>query len=224
MLESLFPESSAVTSYLMGTVTLFLASFTSIISVANPLAAMPVFLSLTEENNPQERATIAKKASFYMFAVLTVFLLGGTYIMNFFGISLSGIRVAGGLIILRAAWDMLGPDKRAKLSAEDQEAAKNKADVSFSPLAMPMLSGPGSIAVVIGLASQAAGVMDLAVVTAAIVLVALIAYLFLRIAPFSARYIGPSGMSAVTRMMGFLAMAIAVQFILSGISRFYGLG
>lgn len=223
MLESLFPDSPEVTSYLMGTFTLFLASFTSIISVANPLAAMPVFLSLTEQNTSRERANIAKKASFYMFAILTVFLFGGTYIMNFFGISLPGIRVAGGLIILRAAWDMLGPDKRVKLSPEAQEAAMSKDDVSFSPVAMPMLSGPGSIAVVIGLASQATGLMDLAVVTAAIVGVALIAYIFLRVAPFSASYIGPSGMSAVTRMMGFLAMAIAVQFILSGISRFYGL-
>ncbi len=89
-------------------------------------------------------------------------------------------------------------------------------------MAMPMLSGPGSIAVVIGLASQAEGFIDLAIITVAIVLVALIAYGVLRIAPFSAKYIGPTGMNAITRMMGFIAMAIGVQFILNGISSFFG--
>lgn len=224
MLESLFPEGSAITSYVVGSFTLLLAAFTSIISVANPLAAMPVFVSLTEQNSEQERISVAQKASFYMFLILTVFLMAGTYIISFFGISLPGIRVAGGLIILRAAWEMLSPDKRSKISEEDQEAARHKEDISFSPMAMPMLSGPGSIAVVIGLASQAAGFADLAIVTVAILMVSIISYFVLRVAPFSARYIGPSGMSAATRMMGFIAMAIAVQFILSGISQFFGLG
>lgn len=87
---------------------------------------------------------------------------------------------------------------------------------------MPMLSGPGSIAVVIGLASQAAGIIDLIIMTVAVILVALISYGVLRLAPFSAKYIGPTGMGAITRMMGFIAMAIGVQFILNGISRFFG--
>jgi multiple antibiotic resistance protein len=85
-----------------------------------------------------------------------------------------------------------------------------------------MLSGPGSIAVVIGLASQAENILDLGVMTLAIALVAIIAYAVLRIAPFSAKYIGPTGMNAITRMMGFIAMAIGVQFILNGISKFFG--
>lgn len=202
---------------------MFVAAFTSIISVANPLAAMPVFLSLTERNSDAERVSIAQKASFYMFLVLIIFLLAGTYIMSFFGISLSGIRIAGGLIILRAAYSMLNPDhSERKISEEAREAAKDKEDVSFSPMAMPMLSGPGSIAVVIGLASQAGGVIDLVIMTLAIILVALISFGVLRMAPFSAKYIGPTGMNAITRMMGFIAMAIGVQFILNGIANFFG--
>lgn len=202
-----------------------MTAFTSIISVANPLAAMPVFMSLTEQNTDRERELIAKKAAFYMFLILAVFLIAGTYIMSFFGISLPGIRIAGGLIIIRAAYSMLSPENTGrKLSEEDREAAKEKDDVSFSPMAMPMLSGPGSIAVVIGLASQAGGFIDMAAGMVAIIFVALISYVVLRIAPISARYIGPTGMTAVTRMMGFIAMAIGVQFILSGISRFFGVG
>jgi multiple antibiotic resistance protein len=223
MFEDLLSQSNIFTTYLSGTTTLFIAAFTSIISVANPLAAMPVFLSLTENNSDPERINVAKKSSFYMFLVLIIFLLAGTYIMSFFGISLPGIRIAGGLIILRAAYAMLNPDvTERKISEEAQEAAKQKEDISFSPMAMPMLSGPGSIAVVIGLASQAEGFLDLIIMSAAIVLVALISYGVLRLAPFSARYIGPTGMNAITRMMGFIAMAIGVQFILNGISKFFG--
>lgn len=224
MLDSFLTDSSAFTTYMMSTGALLAAAFTSIISVANPLAAMTVFISLTEDNSDRERIQIARKATLYMFLVLMIFLLAGTWIMSFFGISLPGIRIAGGLIIMRAAYDMLSPEKRSRLSEEDQQAAMDKEHISFSPLAMPMLSGPGSIAVVIGLASQARGAVDLAVVTGAILLVTVISYGVLRIAPVSARYIGPSGMSAVTRMMGFIAMAIAVQFILSGIGRFFGIG
>lgn len=223
MFEDILSQSNVFTTYLSGTTTLFVAAFTSIISVANPLAAMPVFLSLTEKNNDVERLSVAKKSSFYMFLVLIIFLLAGTYIMSFFGISLPGIRIAGGLIILRAAYAMLNPDaSEKKISDEAQEAAKEKEDISFSPMAMPMLSGPGSIAVVIGLASQAEGIMDLFITSMAIILVALISYGVLRLAPFSAKYIGPTGMNAITRMMGFIAMAIGVQFILNGVSKFFG--
>lgn len=223
MFENVFSQGDFFSAYLSGSAALLIAAFTSIISVANPLAAMPVFLSLTERSTDIERITIAQKASFYMLLILLLFLWAGTYIMSFFGISLPGIRIAGGLIILRAAYAMLNPEQSdRKISKEAQEAAKGKEDVSFSPMAMPMLSGPGSIAVVIGLASQAEGFMDLAIITMAIVFVALIAYGVLRIAPFSAKYIGPTGMNAITRMMGFIAMAIGVQFILNGISGFFG--
>lgn len=224
MFEDLLSQSDFFSTYLSSKTALFIAAFTSIISVANPLAAMPVFLSLTDHSTDSERIGIARKSSFYMLIILILFLLAGTYIMSFFGISLSGIRIAGGLIILRAAYAMLNPDQPdRKMSAEAREAAKDKEDISFSPMAMPMLSGPGSIAVVIGLASQAEGVWDLVIMTLAIILVALIAYGVLRLAPFSAKYIGPSGMNAITRMMGFIAMAIGVQFILNGIARFFGI-
>ncbi len=109
MFEDFLSQSDFFTTYITGSLTLFVAAFTSIISGANPLAAVPVFLSLTEHNTETERVGIAKKASFYMFLVLAVFLLAGTYIMSFFGISLPGIRIAGGLIILRAAYAMLNP-------------------------------------------------------------------------------------------------------------------
>lgn len=217
-----FQDSIPFSGYITGAAGLLIASFASIISVANPLATVPVFASLTEQNTDDERTFIAKKATIFMFLILTIFLFLGTYIISFFGISLPGIRIAGGLIILRAAYAMLTPGQgNRKMSEEDKESAKSKDDISFSPLAMPLLSGPGSIAVVIGLASESVSFVELLIITVAIFISAIVTYTLLRLAPFSARYIGPAGMSAITRLMGFIVMAIAVQFILSGIAEFF---
>lgn len=159
-----------------------------------------------------------------MLGVLLTFLLVGTYILSFFGISLAGIRIAGGLIIMRAAYSMLNPERGGrKLTDEDEAAAMEKEDISFSPLALPLLSGPGSIAIVIGFATQAEGVNDFLIHGVSVFLVVIITYIILRLAPISARYIGPTGLNVMTRLMGFIALAISVQFILSGISRYYGL-
>jgi multiple antibiotic resistance protein len=212
------------TSYIIGVGALLFASFTSLFSVVNPLAAMPLFLSLTDRFTDIERNQTAKKAAFYMFGVLVTFLLIGTFILNFFGISLSGIRIAGGLIIMRAAYSMLNPETGGrKLTDEDEAAAMEKEDISFSPLALPLLSGPGSIAVVIGFATQAEGIMDYVINGVSILLVVVFTYGLLRLAPVSAKYIGTTGLNIMTRLMGFIALAISVQFILSGISRYFGL-
>lgn len=223
----LIPETvtEESTSYFLHWGGLLLASFTSLFSVVNPLAAMPLFLSLTDRFSDDERTYTAQKASVYMFGMLIVFLLIGTFILSFFGISLPGIRIAGGLIIMRSAYSMLNPEKSGrKLTEEDEKAALEKEDISFSPLALPLLSGPGSIAVVIGFATQAEGIVDYAINGVSIFLVVLTTYVLLRLAPISARYIGHTGLNVMTRLMGFIALAISVQFILSGIGRYFGLG
>lgn len=209
----------------MSLVALFIASFSSLFSVVNPITAMPVFLSLMDGSSDEEKSRTARKASIYMFCVLITFLLVGTYILSFFGISLPGIQIAGGLVIIRAGFSMLNPERGGrKLTLQDQEAAKEKEDVSFSPLAMPLLSGPGSIAVVIGFGSQAVGVTDYLVNGLAVFLTSLLAYAILRVSPWLVKYIGKTGMNVITRMMGFIALAIGVQFVINGISKFYGIG
>lgn len=216
--------SEGTTAHFLHWGGLLFASFTSLFSVVNPLAAMPLFLSLTERFSETDRIYTAQKASMYMFGILIVFLLIGTFILSFFGISLPGIRIAGGLIIMRAAYSMLNPEKSGrKLTEEDEQAALEKDDISFSPLALPLLSGPGSIAVVIGFATQAENAFDYLINGISIFLVVVVTYILLRLAPISAKYIGPTGLNVMTRLMGFIALAISVQFILSGISRYYGI-
>jgi multiple antibiotic resistance protein len=225
MFEFVSDSTIDLTTYFFSMGALLFASFTSLFSVVNPIAAVPVFLTLTGSDFVKDRNHTARMASIYMFFVLIVFLLVGTYILSFFGISLAGVRIAGGIIIMRAAFSMLNPDKSGrKLTDEDEAAAMEKEDISFSPLAMPLLSGPGSIAVVIGFASQATNMTDYVINGISIVLVALCAFGMLRLAPIMVRYIGPTGMNVMTRMMGFIALSISVQFILSGISRYFGIG
>lgn len=220
-ITELNPDGS---SYFVGTLALLLASFTSLFSVVNPLAAMPVFLSLTNRFTDEEQSRTATKACIYMFALLIIFLLIGTYVLTFFGISLPGVRIAGGLIIMRAGYAMLNPDDSSKkLTEEGEAAAMEKEDVSFSPLALPLLSGPGSIAVVIGFASQATSPTDYIVNAVSIFLVVLLTYILLRLAPISEKYIGYTGLNVMTRLMGFIVLAISVQFILSGISQYFNI-
>lgn len=221
LISDTIPEHSVT---ILGVAALLFASFSSLFSVVNPFAAMPIFLSLTDRFSERERIQTAKKASIYMLAILLTFLFIGTYILSFFGISLAGIRIAGGLIIMRAAYSMLNPETGGrKLTDEDEEAALLKEDISFSPLALPLLSGPGSIAVVIGFASQAVGPTDYLINAASVFIVVVLTYAILRIAPISAKYIGPTGLNIMTRLMGFIALAISVQFILSGISRYFNI-
>jgi len=224
-MEEFFKDIIPFSTQVMGAGALLIASFTSLFSVVNPLTAMPIFLSLTEDNTEKETARTARKASIYMFCVLITFLLIGTYILSFFGISLPGIRIAGGIIIMRAGFSMMNPEKPGrKLSKEDHEAAMDKDDVSFSPLAMPLLSGPGSIAVVIGFGSQATGVVDYIVTGVAVLLTAFLAWAILRVAPWLNKLIGKTGMTVITRLMGFIALSIGVQFIINGIAKFFGIG
>ncbi|MTI89042.1 MAG: MarC family NAAT transporter [Balneolaceae bacterium] len=223
-MEEFFKNIIPFSTSFMSIASLFVASFTSLFSVVNPITAMPIYLSLMDGHTDQDKILTARKASTYMFSVLIIFLIAGTFILSFFGISLPGIKIAGGLVIVQAGFSMMNPDKRGKkLTQEDKDAAMDKEDVSFSPLAMPLLSGPGSIAVVISFGSQAQGMTDYLVNGAAVLLTALVAYGILRIAPWLVKYIGKSGMTVITRMMGFIALAIGVQFVINGIANFYGL-
>lgn len=193
------------------------------LSIANPFAAMPVFLAMTDGDTREHRRQQALKASMYMILILGIFLVGGNYIISFFGISLEGIRIAGGLLIIKMAYSLLDPDVQGrKLNAADHSEAYRKPDISFSPLAMPMLSGPGSIALILGLASQSTSATDYIAVSAAILLVSLTSFGLLIVSQKLIQILGRTGMTALTRMMGFIALTIGVQFIINGVRPIIG--
>ena len=197
---------------------IFLGTFIGLLPIINPLAAVPTFLAITEGDSAERRREQTRKGCLYMVAILVSFLIGGTFIMNFFGISIPGLRIAGGILLTGIGMDMLSSQKvRTSDTDEEREAARKKVDISFSPLAMPMLSGPGSIAVTLGFTSLATDWVDYFAIIGGIISVALLTYLVLRLSGKLVKFIGPVGVNAMTKIMGFLTMSIGVQFVVNGV-------
>ena len=197
---------------------IYLGTLVGLLPIINPLSAGPTFLAITEGDSDKRRREQALKGSLYMVAILVSFLIGGTFIMQFFGISIPGLRIAGGILLTGIGMNMLATQKPgADVDAEQHEAARRKVDISFSPLAMPMLSGPGSIAVTLGFTSLATGWLDYVAIIAGIMTVALITYTVLRLSSRLVGIIGPVGVNAMTKIMGFLIMSMGVQFVVNGI-------
>ncbi len=197
---------------------LILGTIVALIPLINPLASAPTFLAITEGDTRERRLQQLRMACIYMVAILVSFLIGGTFIMGFFGISIPGLRIAGGLLVAGIGSTMLMAAPR-EVFADDavQQAARAKRDVSFSPLAMPMLSGPGSIAVTIGFTSLATGWLDYVAIILGILIVAAITYGTLRLSERVVLVIGSNGMSALSKVMGFLILCIGIQFVVNGV-------
>ena len=197
---------------------IFFGTVVALLPIINPLAAAVTFVAITEGDSAERRREQARKGCFYMVGILVSFLIGGTFIMNFFGISIPGLRIAGGILMSGIGMGMLAAQKKADPSQdEEREAARKKVDISFSPLAMPMLSGPGSIAVTLGFTSLASGVLDYVAIILGICSVAMISYIVLRLSGKIVRLIGPVDLNAMNKIMGFLIMCIGVQFVVNGV-------
>ena len=195
---------------------LFLGTFVALLPIVDPLTAAPTFLAITEGQSEERRREQARRGCLYMVAILVSFLVGGRFIMNFFGISIPGLRIAGGILLTGLGMRMLDPPDPLEETAE-RDAARHKSDISFSPLAMPMLSGPGSIAVTLGFTSLATGWIDYVAIIAGIVAMASLTYATLRLASRGVKLLGPVGVDALTKTMGFLTMCIGVQFVVNGV-------
>lgn len=192
----------------------------------NPFSTLPLFMSLTSRLDKKRRNKTALAACIYALVLLVAFLFLGTAIIDFFGISVPGIRIAGGGIISVIGFRMLFPDDA---STTDSTPPPREREIAFTPLAMPSLAGPGSLSVVVTAASQIKSnnpeqfqIVYAGVIVGMIVTV-LIALAVLRSAGPIERVLGPSGIDAMTRIFGFLLIAIGVQFLLTGVSDFFRL-
>ena len=193
----------------------FIGSFVSLFSIVDPLLAVPVFASLTQKYTAKQKIETAKRASLYVFGILIVFFIAGGLILKFFGISLEGLRIAGGLMIIGSAIEML--QKKDRLLPQEQQESEEKDDIAFSPLAMPILSGPGAIAVMIGMTTDAKTAFHYVVILITISLVAFSCYIFLILAHGIAHKMGATMMKSFTRIMGFMLLCIGVQYIVNGV-------
>src|SRR5690606_5151173 len=198
--------------------TYVLSTMAALLPIVNPLSAVGMVVTITANLDEHERTEQLRRACIYMFFILTSFLVAGGLIMNFFGISIPGLRIAGGMIVSYLGFRMLFPDT-VVMSRQEQIEAASKADVSFTPLAMPGLSGPGSIAVVIGLSASAQQTEHIVVghvlIALGVAVVAVISYITLRAATRLSKVLGIAGMNAMARIMGFLLVCIGVQFMIN---------
>ncbi|NJC25161.1 MarC family protein [Neolewinella antarctica] len=202
----------------MLTVSLFFATLGSLFSLVNPLGAIPMYLTLSSDMSSRDRNATARKTALWFALILIVFFLGGTAILSFFGITLNALRIAGGLIIVNSGFGLLNSKFEERRMDGDMEAeAQQKDDISFTPMAMPMLSGPGSISFLIGMFAAQGEWLSRGVIIGVILVMALLIWLVLSLAPALNRLLGRTGLSALSRIMGFLVMSIGIEMLIAGI-------
>jgi len=199
-----------------------------LLPLANPLTTVALFLGLAGDMNFSERNKQSRDASIYVFIIMTVAFYAGNAVMDTFGISIPGLRMAGGLIVAFIGFRMLFPQKPAGQSVEaehkqDEMSERKAVNIAFVPLAMPSTAGPGTIAMIISSASTIRSGVDFApwVITVAPVLtflsVSVILWISLRSSGAIMRVVGKGGIEAISRLMGFLLVCMGVQFIINGV-------
>ncbi|HVH68802.1 MAG TPA: MarC family protein [Gemmatimonadales bacterium] len=192
--------------------------FTSVLFIVDPLTAVPTFLAMTARDTPETRRAMARRGAWTCAITLTAFALGGSLIFRLFSITLGAFKVAGGVLIGLNALDMVQARRsQQKETAVEKAEGIEKEDVGIMPLGVPMLAGPGAISTVMVLAGAAKSPVTTAGVYVAIALTAVICYLTLAAATRLERRLGQTGMRILTRLMGLVLSAIAVQFIIDGI-------
>ena len=192
-----------------------LLCFTSFFTLTNPLGTMPVFLTMTNGMSDDERKTIVRRATIVSFITLMVFTFSGQFLFKFFGISTNGFRIAGGIIIFTIGFDMLQA-RYSKAKLKDEEVKTYVNDISITPLAIPMLCGPGAIANGIMLMEDANTLIKKILLVSVIASVYFITFLILRASTRLNKYMGETGNNVMMRLMGLILMVIAVECFVSG--------
>ncbi len=194
----------------------FLLCFTSFFTLTNPLGTMPVFLTMTNGMSERERQSVVSRATLVAFITIMVFTFAGQFLFKFFGISTNGFRIAGGFIIFKIGFDMLQA-RYTSMRLKDEEIRTYAADISITPLGIPMLCGPGAIANAIVLMQDAHTVEMKAVLIGTIAFIYLLTLFILRASTRLVKLLGETGNNVMMRLMGLILMVIAVECFVSGV-------
>jgi len=199
--------------------TFALVTFSAVFFVVDPFAVIPLFLAITRGDSPVKRRRTAFKAALVTIVTLLVFAATGEFIFRLFGITVGAFKIAGGLLLFQVALDMMrAQPSRVRSSPEEEREGIAKEDVAIVPLAIPMLAGPGAIATVTVLMSQAAHVAThIAIVVAVIVVTGVLTFFILRGSAWLERALKQTGLNIVNRVMGLILAAVAVQFVVNGV-------
>ena len=201
--------------------TLFIGTFSTLLAIINPLEALPIFLQLLEGKDVKAHRRVALRSCIYATALLFFFLFFGAFILRIFGVSLSMVRIVGGIILMRIGFDLFsGSSSSGSMVAASGDGAKG--DIAFVPLAMPLMCGPGAIATTLGMTSLVKHdawleIASLGVIAGAILATMFVTYLCLAYAETLLARIGPLGIDAATRIIGFFDAAMGGGLIFHGV-------
>jgi multiple antibiotic resistance protein len=196
----------------------FIVAFPAIFTIVNPLGAVGPYLGMTAMDSAEKRMSAAYRACFVATGVLIVCAVLGGFLFQFFGITMPALKIAGGCLLFLVGIDMVNArTSGAKGTEEERVEGAMKDDVAIFPLGIPLLSGPGSMVTVFILVEKAKSPLEHFSIYASIILTMFAAYFILRQATRIARFMGATGINVMSRLMGLVLAAIAVQFILSGL-------
>ncbi|SDB92413.1 MarC family protein [Shouchella lonarensis] len=201
-------------------VSFFIHAFVSIFAIMNPIGNIPVFLGLAGDQTNMERRKTVLKAVLVAFVILTIFLLLGQFVFKLFGITIDALRIAGGIILFGIGYHLVLAKRTSSHSLHDKEQSEgeDKGDISISPLGTPLIAGPGTIAAVMSLtSSQNNRWMHVGVTFFAFTAVLFITFIVLMLANWIQGKIGHTGLAVITRLMGLILTAIAIEMIVLGV-------
>lgn len=199
------------------TLAAIIAAFTTLFIIIDPPGLAPLYIALTQGMSPVQRRAIGLRACLTAMVLMLVFLFLGEAVLGFIGISMPAFRIAGGVLLFITALDMLFDRRQSRRKSNADDGNEPGHDPSVFPLAIPLIVGPGAITTIILLAGQAEGVADFAAITAVMALNMIIVFGFFLASTTIERILGKVGINVVTRVLGMLLAALAVQFILDGL-------
>ncbi len=208
---------------LAGFVGSFLLAFPALFSIVNPLGSAVIFAQVLGERTHDERRWLAGKVAVFSAIVLLISLWGGSYVLNFFGISLGALRVGGGLVVAHRAWQLLNaPEENEARKEQQAEPARLTADAAFYPLTMPLTTGPGTISVAVALSAErpadtGAVLPFMAGLSAAAVAIAVLIWIGYRYADSVIMVLGRGGARVMSRLVAFLLLCIGTQIVVNGV-------
>ncbi|MFT5254059.1 MAG: MarC family membrane protein [Flavobacteriales bacterium] len=198
---------------------LFIYLFAALFSVLNPIGTVPIFVGLTMDDDAKERSRISLWTAINVFIILIISFFLGEYVLTFFGISIEALRIAGGIVIATSGFSLLTGNfnKKRGVNKKVESDAQKRNDIALTPLAIPMLAGPGSISLLIAFYHEHHSIPDIIFSILAIFAVAVAIFIVLKSAHYLAKILGASGIVAISRIVGFIVIAIGVQYIISSI-------
>ncbi|OXA81417.1 multiple antibiotic resistance protein [Flavobacterium aquidurense] len=198
---------------------LFIYLFAALFSVLNPIGTVPIFVGLTQHDSQKERSRISLWTAINVFIILIVSFFIGQYVLSFFGISIDALRIAGGIVIVNSGFSLLSGkfNKKRGINKKIENEAQQRNDIALTPLAIPMLAGPGSISLLIAFYQEHHGMEEIIISSLAILAIAVAIFVILKSAHYLARILGASGIVAISRIVGFIVISIGIQYIVSSI-------